>query len=170
MRTETRKQRYLNKISTGIHNLPVSLVSVNFQCEGNLAYVIRAAACFGADVHIIGFMPERSKIKNESGSTVDYVNIIVHKTPGDFLNYVRENPGQIVSAELCDGASSIYKYRFDNSKHTYIVAGHETTGVPGEILANSDKVFIPMDGPGYCLNTSQAANIMLYEWSRQRNG
>jgi tRNA G18 (ribose-2'-O)-methylase SpoU len=93
----------------------------------------------------------------------------VHKSPRDFLLFVKDNPGKIVSAELCDGAFSIYDYKFAGEGHTYIVAGHETTGVPSEILINSDKVFIPMSGVGYCLNTSQAANVMLYEWSRQRN-
>ena len=35
------------------------------------------------------------------------------------------------------------------------------------ILANSEKIYIPMPGAGFCLNTSQTANIMMYEAVRQ---
>ena len=38
-----------------------------------------------------------------------------------------------------------------------------------EILRNSDKVYIPMPGVGFCLNTSQTANIFLYEAAKQMN-
>ena len=36
-----------------------------------------------------------------------------------------------------------------------------------EILLNSEKLYIPMDGIGYSLNTSQAANIAVYEAVKQ---
>ncbi len=66
-----------------------------------------------------------------------------------------------------DLASNIEDYNFDFNEHICIVTGHETTGVPAEILANSDKIYIPMDGIGYSLNTSQAANIAAYEAVKQ---
>jgi tRNA(Leu) C34 or U34 (ribose-2'-O)-methylase TrmL len=47
------------------------------------------------------------------------------------------------------------------------VVGNESTGVPIEILLNSEKIYIPMPGVGFCLNTSQAANIVLYEAVKQ---
>ena len=47
------------------------------------------------------------------------------------------------------------------------MVGNEQSGIPTEILKNSDKVYIPMPGVGFCLNTSQTANIMLYEAVRQ---
>jgi tRNA(Leu) C34 or U34 (ribose-2'-O)-methylase TrmL len=48
-----------------------------------------------------------------------------------------------------------------------VVVGQEQSGVPVDILVNSEKVCIPMPGAGYCLNTSQAANIFLYEATKQ---
>ena len=48
-----------------------------------------------------------------------------------------------------------------------LVVGHEESGIPIEILRNSEVVNIPMPGVGYCLNTSQAANILLYEAVKQ---
>ena len=48
-----------------------------------------------------------------------------------------------------------------------IVTGHETTGVPSVILHKSKPIYIPMPGVGVCLNTSQGANVALYEYNRQ---
>ena len=45
--------------------------------------------------------------------------------------------------------------------------GNEEVGVPPEILQSADVVYIPMPGVGYCLNTAQTANIILYEAVRQ---
>jgi len=41
--------------------------------------------------------------------------------------------------------------------------------VPPEILRKSLPVHVPMPGIGYCLNTSQAANVILYEIMRQKH-
>lgn len=73
----------------------------------------------------------------------------------------------IVSAELGEYATNLEDYKFDFTKPLCIVLGHEETGVPADILYNSDRVFIEMTGVGYCLNTSQAGNIMLYEAIKQ---
>ena len=37
-------------------------------------------------------------------------------------------------------------------------------------LLKSNRIFIPMPGAGACLNTSQAANIMIYEAVKQMEG
>jgi len=39
--------------------------------------------------------------------------------------------------------------------------------VPVDVTQIADCVEIDMPGPGFCLNTSQAANIVLYEASKQ---
>ena len=68
---------------------------------------------------------------------------------------------------MCEDSESIQTYDFDFTQPICIVVGNEETGIPIEILNNSDKIFIPMPGVGYCLNTSQAANILLYEATTQ---
>ena len=79
------------------------------------------------------------------------------------MEYVRKDRINLVSVELDDLAVPIQEYEFDFFSKVCIVAGHETTGIPEGILLNSDVVYIPMPGVGFCLNTSQAANIILYE-------
>ena len=167
MRDKTRRERYDEK-KRNAKVFPISLVCVNFQCDGNLGYLIRAAACFGAEcVHIIGSVPTRSTIDSLSGSLYDYVKIKKHNSPVDFLDYARNNKIRLVSAEICKDSEPITGYYFNFDSHVALVVGNEQVGVPAEILQNSEVIYIPMPGIGYCLNTSQTANIVLYEATKQ---
>lgn len=163
MRKETRRERYDRKLSNA-RRFPIELATVNFHHDVNLAYLVRAAACFGIPtINVIGSIPPRRAINQLSGSTLDYVNIRQFSTPSDFMKYVREDKINLVSVELESTAEQLQDYNFDFSSKVCIVAGHETTGIPNEILFNGDITYIPMPGVGFCLNTSQAANIVLYE-------
>ena len=167
VRLLTRRQRYDIKQNSR-NALPLSMCCVNFEHDGNLGFLIRSAACFGASaVHVIGSVPTRRQLNPISGSLYDYVKIQQYKNPGHFLDYAKSNNVRLVAAEICEGSRAISSYNFDFSSHVAVVVGNETTGVPVEILKNSDVIHIPMPGPGYCLNTSQAANILLYEATMQ---
>ena len=63
---------------------------------------------------------------------------------GEFLEHARENDYHLISAEINDEATPLNRYKFDFSKHTCIVLGHEESGVPVELIRNSDSVFIPL--------------------------
>lgn len=173
MRTETRRGRYDDKIASGaVRNFPISLCAINFQCDENLAYLIRTAACFGSEnLHVIGSVPSYEELRRKSGTLNHYVNMHQYSTPSQFLDYARQTRMGVLSAELDDEAKNIHSYDFIDAINRYghicIVVGNETTGVPAEILVNSEKIYIPMPGAGFCLNTSQTANIMMYEAIRQ---
>jgi len=167
---KTRRDRYREKVATA-KTFPISITTVNFRQEVNLAYVVRAAVCFGAEeVCVIGSYPSR-KIMNElSGSLFDYIKVRAWPTPSDYIRYAERNDIGLVSIEIPPAGfeyHSILDYKFDFSKRICLVVGHETLGVPVEILAKSDIIFIPMDGAGFCLNTAQAANIALYEATKR---
>ena len=166
-RAETRRQRYDNKLKTA-KKYPISLCAINFRIDDNLGYLIRSAACFGAErLYVVGHVPERSCIKASSGSLIDYVEIIPFATPRDFVDHAKSEGIQIVTAELVEGARSLSSYIFDYSRPIALVVGNEQSGVPAEIISNSDVIYIDMPGVGYCLNTSQAANILIYESVKQ---
>lgn len=166
-RTETRRQRYDKKLSNAKF-MPVSLCAVNFGIDENLALTIRTAACYGAEsVMVIGSVPDHAFLRPRSGTTVDYVKIIQFSTPHDFLEHCRERGYNVVSAELCDGATDINNYRFNTNNHTVIVMGNEYTGVPAEIVHHSDPVYIPMNGAGYSLNVATAGVAFIHEFQRQ---
>lgn len=167
MREETRRERYARKERTAV-TLPLSIVTVNFDIDDNLAFAIRTAACFGVrDVYVIGKVPDRKYIHPKSGSLSDYYELRSFRNPSHFLSFARERNFHLVSAELTDNAQNLYEYDFDFEKETCLVLGHETTGVPPELVLNSDVIYIPMIGVGYCLNTSQTGTAMVSEYCRQ---
>jgi tRNA G18 (ribose-2'-O)-methylase SpoU len=166
-REETRRQRYEIK-KPKAKTLPFYLAAVNFGLDENLALLVRAASCYGASgVFVIGDVPPRSFLRPKSGTTTDFVNIKSFSNPSLFLAHCRENKFKIVSAEICDGAKSLFQYRFDISRPNVIVVGNETTGVPGEVILNSDNVYIEMPGIGAFLNTAQAGTVFANEFVRQ---
>lgn len=170
---KTRRDRYNEKIANGkVNNYPFSICSVNFQCDENIAYLIRTAACFGLqDVHVIGSLPHYEDVRRKSGTLHDYVNIHQYSNPSQFLDYARRTKMCVISIELTDNAYNIHNLDFKQLakqyEHVCFVVGNETTGVPAEILHTTDSIFIPMPGAGVCLNTSQAANIVIYEAVKQ---
>lgn len=167
MRNETRRQRYKMKQQTS-KNFPVEIACINFKHEPNIGYVIRAAACFGASrVNLIGSGPESKELRELSGTTSDFIEVQNFSNPHQFLTYCRDNNIKIVSAELTEHSRSIYDYRYPTDSKVCIVVGNEQTGVPADILQHSEVVQIPMPGIGYCLNTAQTANIMLFEYTKQ---
>ena len=167
VRENTRRQRYDKKLKIA-KKYPISLCAINFRVDDNLGYLVRSAACFGAEcVHVIGSLPSRKDINPASGTLYDYVKIRRYDTPQDFLDYAKSNSIQIISAEIDEIAEPLPSYNFNFDCHLTLVVGNEHSGIPSEIMANSDVVYIEMPGVGYCLNTAQAANILLYEASRQ---
>lgn len=167
MRSQTRKQRYCAK-SKGAISYPLEIATVNFRCEENIGYLIRAAACFGARaVNVIGDCPPPAALRELSGSTSDFISIRKFANPHDLLEHCATHDMRVLSAELDPEAVSLHSYSFDVKAPTCIVIGNEKTGVPPDILLNSDVIFIPMPGVGFCINAAQAANVILYEYTRQ---
>ncbi len=170
-RNETRRTRYNNKSNNAV-KYPIEICTINFQCEENVAFVLRSAACFGAStVNVIGSVPTHKELVARSGTLQDYIHINQFSNPTDFVKYCKDNKIKIISADLDDEAVSIHNYDFITDLKQYskicVVVGHETLGIPVEISKNASKVFIPMPGIGFCLNTSQTANIFMYELAKQ---
>ena len=69
-----------------------------------------------------------------------------------------------------EGATPLSSYTFNFNRHVCLVVGNEESGVPSEIIQNSQVVYVEMPGVGYCLNTAQTANLLLYEAVKQYNG
>ncbi|HHZ95139.1 MAG TPA: TrmH family RNA methyltransferase [Flavobacteriales bacterium] len=163
MREETRRERYDKKHKTA-KKYPISLCAINFRVDDNLGYLVRSAACFGAErLYVVGHVPSRRSIKASSGSLIDYVEIVSFSTPCEFVDHAKSEEIQIVSAELVEGARRFSTYDFNFDRPLCLVVGNECSGVPSEIISNSDVIYIKMPGIGYCLNTSQVANLMLYK-------
>jgi TrmH family RNA methyltransferase len=169
MRLETRRERYSNK-SKIAKTYPVSIATTNFTYDENVAFVMRALACFGgSNIHIIGKVPKANELKRLSGGTSELINIIQHKRPEDFIAYTRKHSIYVIVAELTEEADDINSFEIPLEKEIVFVVGNEMDGIPVEISRTADKsIYIPMPGRGFCLNTSQTANILLYEYVKQK--
>lgn len=166
-RAKTRRERYdLKKKSSADLNL--SIATINFSVNDNLAFMIRSAACFGVkNIYVIGSIPPRSFLNPKSGSLYDYVNLKSFSRPSGFLKFCRENNFDLYSVDLTERSKSIYDSSFSKENHSVMVFGHETTGIPVEILLNSKHLHIPMPGVGFCLNVSQAGTVAVSEFYRK---
>jgi len=166
-REKTRAQIADENLSKAI-KLPVSLACVHLCSDSNLGFLIRAAACFGAsEVLVIGKLPSYRNLRQLSCGMNNYMTIKQFSNPNDFLQYNRERDTHIVSLELTKNSVDITNYEFPLDKKVCIITGNESTGVPSSIIHNSDCVAIPNPGIAPCMNTSQAANVALYEYVRQ---
>tara|TARA_B100001094_G_scaffold40487_1_gene35174 strand:+ start:13423 stop:13977 length:555 start_codon:yes stop_codon:yes gene_type:complete len=166
-RAKTRRERYDLKKSISV-NLNLSIATINFSFDDNLAFVIRSAACFGVkNLYVIGSVPSRSFLNAKSGSLYDYVNIKSFSRPSDFLDFCRRNSYDLYSLDLTDSSNSIYKNTFSTENHSVMVLGNESIGIPVEILLNSKHLHIPMPGVGFCLNVSQAGTVAISEFYRK---
>lgn len=167
-RPQTRRERYQEKSRSAQHS-PVHLATVDFIHNSNVAFLARALACFGgAALHVIGHVPPSNELRRLSGSHSRLVDIYQYHTPDELLQMVREEEIHLISLEITDRATSLLDTDFPLDRPVMFVLGHEETGVPEVILQRSDQVlFVPMPGPGYCLNTSQTGNLILYEYMRR---
>ena len=112
-RVETRRERYDRKLKCR-EVYPISVACVHFMHDGNLGYLIRSAACFGAEcIHVIGAAPSRKICNPLSGSLFDYVKIQEHASPFEFINYCNDNKIRLVCAELSEDSKSILSYSFN---------------------------------------------------------
>lgn len=176
MRTKTRVERYNEKLQKS-RTYPLSLVAYNLVNETNIGQVFRVAACFGAkEVVVIGALTSPTLVDKVSGTTLSSVPFRIFPSHKEFLEaevakFGREwcLDSEIVAIELCDGAKSLdlFDFNFYGISHTYLVVGHETLGIPGDFLFYCDKVYIPMDGHGYCLNNAMALSIVTNEYCKQ---
>lgn len=166
-RVKTRRERYDLKKKNSV-NLNLSIATINFSVNDNLAFMIRSAACFGVkNLYVIGSIPPRSSLNAKSGSLYDYVNLKSFSRPSDFLRFSKEKNFDLYSLDLTNKSNSIYESTFSTENHSVMVFGHETTGIPVEILLNSKHLHIPMPGVGFCLNVSQAGTVAISEFYRK---
>lgn len=169
MRTETRRQRYEIKLPKS-KRFDINYGTVNLIHEANIAHLSRSAACFGfSNLHVIGGLPERAILKPVSGSLIDYTPIRVFQSEEEYLEAIQGR--YLVAIELCSESIPIQEFKFPKNIGIELFTGHEELGVPGVICEKADAiVHIPMPGFGFCLNTSQAANIIGYECLKQLGG
>ncbi len=134
----------------------------------NVGAAIRLSACFSCKLHIIepcGFPYDVKKIKQAALDYLDKVEIIRHTSFAAFLDYVKNNPGNI-SLLTTKTEQPYYEHSFKPGD--YLLFGSESAGVNREVREKiSNHLKIPLNSECRSLNLSTSIALILGEALRQ---
>lgn len=132
----------------------------------NLGAMIRIAACFDAELDVIGPCGFPFSVKALRRSAMDYAEIarVTHHVSWEAFRTDRA-PGRLVLLTT-RGADDLWSHAF--APTDTLLVGRESAGVPDEVHAAADAALrIPMPGGGRSLNVAVSAGIALAEAQRQ---
>ncbi len=134
----------------------------------NVGAAIRAAACFGAGIDVIGPCGFPLDSKDLKRAAMDYALLappLLHAGWRAFLESPSRRGGRLVLMTT-KGAAPLYDFAF--SETDIILMGRESAGAPDEVHAEADaRLFIPMAKGARSLNIAVAAAVALSEARRQ---
>jgi len=136
----------------------------------NIGSLFRIADAFGVKELIFcgAQIPLGRKMTKTSRATEKVVNYKVETSVLDVINTLKQNDYYIISLEITSNSKSIHTFDFPKNKPIVLVIGDENFGVSNEILKLSDAIIhINMFGQNSSMNVVQAANIALYEMTKQ---
>ncbi|MCQ8185252.1 tRNA (cytidine(34)-2'-O)-methyltransferase [Parvularcula maris] len=133
------------------------------EIAANLGAIIRSAACFGAELHVIepcGFPWREREIGK---AALDYQTTLVRHVDWDAFR--RDVPGRLVLMTT-RGSASLYEETF--TADDIVLMGQESAGVPPHIHEAADaRIRIPLAPGARSLNVGVAAAVTLSELRRQ---
>lgn len=134
----------------------------------NVGAAIRAAACFGAEIDVIGpcgFPIDSREIKRVAMDYGLLASPVLHSGWRSYLESPERGDGRLVLLTT-KGDAPLWElvYRPDD----ILIAGRESAGVPDEVHDAADaRVVIPMAEGARSLNVAVAAAVALAEARRQ---
>ncbi len=155
----------LDRTSAGIW-----LVAERLRDPGNLGTILRTGDAVGAGgLILIGECVDPFSVEAVRASMGALFTVPVVQTGwGDFLNWLRQGPGQLVGLSL----DTDHDYRgVRYAAPTFLLTGNEAQGMPADYAAACDTlVKIPMLGKADSLNAAVATAVMAYEVLAQQRG
>jgi len=149
---------------------PIILLCENVTNAPNIGSLFRICDAFG--IQEIIFNSEESvilsrKIKKTSRATEKYVSTKFINNTEDYLLEIK-NKYQLIGLEITNNSTSLQKHTFDFNKPIALIIGDENFGISDTTLKHCDEVIhIDMFGENSSMNVVQAANIALYEITKQ---
>jgi tRNA G18 (ribose-2'-O)-methylase SpoU len=149
---------------------PITLICDNVTNAANIGSLFRTADTFGIDKLILcgNSIPLGRKMTKTSRATENVVN---HKIKNDILEVIlnyKKDDIIIVSLEITAKSKPVHSISFSSKKPIVLVVGDENFGVSEPVLKLSDEIIhIDMFGQNSSMNVVQAANIALYEITKQ---
>ena len=152
------------------HQFPIILVCDEVTNAPNIGSLFRIADAFGVEKLILcGENVQLSrKIKKTSRATEKIVPCQIEANIVNVLTELKKQNYHIIALEITSRSSAIQSHRFSANKPIAVVVGNENEGVSDAALKVSDTILhIDMFGKNSSMNVVQAANIALYEITKQ---
>ena len=149
---------------------PIILFCENVSNAPNIGSLFRICDAFG--IQEIVFKGEKSailsrKMKKTSRATEKYVSSKFITNVEDYLLEIKKEY-QLIGLEITNNSTSLQKYTFDFSKPIVLIIGDENFGISDTTLKLCNEVIhIDMFGENSSMNVVQAANIAIYEITKQ---
>ena len=127
----------------------------------NVISIIRTANALGFDEVIL--TGKKKLFSNKLIQCTKYFDstIRMFDEPEEVVAYLKEKKYNLVSMELTPNAKNIVDFKW--VKNPAIIVGHETYGIPEDILKISKQIMLPMQGKVTCMNVSTASAIAMYD-------
>lgn len=152
---------------------PIIIVCDNITNAPNIGSLFRIADAFGVEKIIFcgSNIPMGRKMTKTSRATENYVSYELKDSALSEVKLLIKKGYQIIALEITDDSNPIHKHNFSFSKPIVLLVGDENFGVSNSILELSNTIIhIEMFGKNSSMNVVQAANIALYEITKQLNG
>lgn len=149
---------------------PIVLVCDNITNAPNIGSLFRIADAFGIKKLILcgEHIVLGRKMAKTSRATEKVVSFDILENASDVISKLKKEDYHIVSIEITSDSLPIHNHKFNLDKPLALVIGDENFGVSEAILKQSDAVIhIDMFGQNSSMNVVQAANIVLYEVTKQ---
>jgi len=145
-----------------------AIVITGWKHELNIAAILRTANGLGFDEFIIqGKEWKRSPVmtkKSLNGWKPGIKPKLIHFDEiNEVMEYIKQNNYTPISMEIDDESEDLK--RFVWPENPAIIVGHENGGIPKEILKDSQKIQVPMEGEIRCMNVACAGSIAMYDYT-----
>lgn len=149
---------------------PITLICDNITNAPNLGSLFRISDAFGVTELIFcgEHIPLGRKMTKTSRATEKAVNYKIETSALNVVKELKAKNHSILSLEITENSKPIHTFKFQKNQSIALVVGDENFGVSDEILKLSDAIIhIDMFGQNSSMNVVQAANISLYEITKQ---
>ncbi|TJY31875.1 TrmH family RNA methyltransferase [Pontimicrobium aquaticum] len=149
---------------------PITLICDNISNAPNIGSLFRIADAFGVEKLIFcgAHIPLGRKMTKTSRATEKVMDYSIEPSAFEVIKILKSEDYYIISLEITNNSQPIYSFTFPKNKPIALVVGDENFGISDEVLKLSDAVIhINMFGQNSSMNVVQAANIALYEMTKQ---
>lgn len=151
-------------------DFPITLVCRNVTNAPNIGSLFRIADAFGIEKLVLcgEWIPLGRKMTKTSRATEKVVNFEVKDSALGVVETLKKDGYTIISLEITSNSQPIHSFQFSKEKPIVLVIGDENFGVSEDVLSISDEIIhVEMFGQNSSMNVVQAANIALYEITKQ---